>query len=152
MIVHAGLVAKHVQSRWRGALIQGLSGSGKSDLAIRVLEIGFRLVADDQVRLSVAKGRLFGCAPASLANLLEARGLGLVRIESLRLAEVRLLVLCGSYDDAERLPELSKTCIAGVHIPTIRVRALDPSAPAKLCRALEMLGSGTQLDYDAAFP
>ena len=52
MIVHAGLVALRHGGLWRGALITGPSGSGKSDLALRCLEHGFRLVADDRVLLS----------------------------------------------------------------------------------------------------
>ena len=152
MIVHAGLVAKRHGGQWRGALIQGPSASGKSDLALRALNIGFRLVADDRVKLFVAKGRPFGCAPSPLIDLLEMRGFGLVRVASLRLAEIRLVVSCVEHGAAERLPPPASVSICGFHVPTVSIPALEPSAPAKLCHALRMLGSEAQQAYDPAFP
>ena len=59
-------------------LIEGASGSGKSDLALRCLPLGFRLVSDDRTRLWVSEGRLFGAAPEPIAGLIEARGLGVM--------------------------------------------------------------------------
>lgn len=152
MIVHAGLLAKHDGGQWRGALIQGSSGGGKSDLALRALDVGFRLVADDRVRLFVAKGRVFGSVPSPLIDLLEMRGFGLVRVASLRLAEIRLVVSCVEHGAAERLPPPAKVSICGYQIPTVSLTALEPSAPAKLCHALRMLGSEAQQAYDPAFP
>ena len=49
MIAHAGLLAQRIGGRWKGALIEGPSGAGKSDLALKALDAGFRLVADDRV-------------------------------------------------------------------------------------------------------
>ena len=79
MIVHAGLIALFDAGAWRGALIEGPSGAGKSDLALRAIAAGgWRLVADDRVRLFVSAGRLFGRAPAVLAGRMEVRGLGVI--------------------------------------------------------------------------
>ena len=66
---HAGLIALYGGGLWRGVLIEGRSGSGKSDLALRCLSLGFRLVADDRTRLWVSEGRLFGAAPEPIAGL-----------------------------------------------------------------------------------
>src|SRR3954468_23707618 len=88
VIVHAGLIARRSGGPWRGVLIEGPSGSGKSDLALRALEAGFRLVADDRVVLWASEGRLFGRAPETLFGLIEVRGLDVIRVEALPLCEV----------------------------------------------------------------
>jgi serine kinase of HPr protein (carbohydrate metabolism regulator) len=133
VIRHAGLIATRLGERWRGALIEGPSGAGKSDLALRMLERGCRLVADDRVALWVSQGRLFGRAPEPLAGLIEARGLGLERVIALPVAEVVLVVRCG---EPERLPEPQTTELLGVSLPIVTIAALEASAPAKLSRAL----------------
>ena len=69
MIRHAGLVALRWRGDWQGVLIEGPPGSGKSDLALRALTEGFRLVADDRVLLWTSGGRLWGRAPDVLAGL-----------------------------------------------------------------------------------
>lgn len=133
MIRHAGLIATRLSGRWRGALIEGPSGAGKSDLALRMLDRGFRLVADDRAALWVSEGRLFGRAPEPLAGLIEARGLGIERVVVLPLAEVVLVVRCGV---PERLPEPETADLLGVSLPIVTIAALEASAPAKLSRAL----------------
>lgn len=133
MIRHAGLIATRLGERWRGALIEGPSGAGKSDLALRMLDRGCRLVADDRVALWVSEGRLFGRAPEPLAGLIEARGLGLERVIALPLAQVVLVVRCGQ---PERLPEPQTADLLGVSLPIVTLAALEASAPAKLSRAL----------------
>lgn len=151
MIVHAGLVATLASGKWRGVLIEGPSGSGKSDLALRVLERGFRLVADDRVILFSCQGRLFGRAPAPLVGLLEIRKLGISRSNSLRYAEIGMIVSCVGTGDIERFPRPKTANFLGIEIPAASLSALEASAPAKLCHAVEALGSAAQQDYDAAF-
>ena len=133
MIRHAGLIARRDGGPWRGVLIEGPSGSGKSDLALRALDQGFRLVADDRVELWTSGGRLFGRAPDALRGLVEARGVGILRLEPLPLAEVALVVRCGQ---PERLPDEERLEILGVALPSVTIAALEASAPAKLSRAL----------------
>ncbi|MDB5462662.1 MAG: serine kinase of the HPr protein regulates carbohydrate metabolism [Phenylobacterium sp.] len=133
MIRHAGLVAARVGGSWRGVLIEGPAGAGKSDLAIRALAHGFRLVADDRVTLWVSAGRLFGRAPEALVGLLEIRGLQVVRVAALPLAEVALVVRCGT---PERIPDPAFAELLGVSVPLIGLDLREASAPAKLSRAL----------------
>jgi serine kinase of HPr protein (carbohydrate metabolism regulator) len=138
---HAGLIARYDGGVWKGVLIEGESGSGKSDLTLRCLSLGFRLVADDRTRLWVSEGRLFGAAPEPIAGLMEVRGLGVLPEPALRLAEVRLAVRCLEPDDPlERMPEPSVRRLLGVTVPRIAVRPLEASAPEKLLRALSLLG------------
>lgn len=139
MIRHAGLIAMRPNlpggGPWRGVLIEGPSGAGKSDLALRCLDHGFRLVADDRVELWTSAGRLFGAAPAPLVGLIEARGLGISPVTALPLAEVALVVRCGN---PERLPEPETATILDVTLPAVTLRPLEASTPAKLSRALAL--------------
>ncbi len=133
MIVHGGLIALLHREYWRGVLIEGPSGVGKSDLALRALDEGFRLVADDRVELWVSGGRLYGRAPDALAGRLEVRGLQVVTQTHLPFAEVVLTVQC---ETPERIPEPRFAEHLGVPTPLIAVDPLEASAPAKLRRAL----------------
>jgi serine kinase of HPr protein (carbohydrate metabolism regulator) len=143
MIRHAGLVATRLAGRWRGALIEGPSGTGKSDLAIRMIATGFRLVADDQVAVWTSGGRLYGRAPQALSGLIEARGIGIIPQTPLDFCEIVLLVECRREPNAvERMPDAAPTDILGVAIPRIELWPFEAAGPAKLRRALEHLGGG----------
>jgi hypothetical protein len=133
VIVHGGLIAVRLREYWRGVLIEGSAGAGKSDLALRALDAGFRLVADDRVELWTSAGRLFGRAPPTLAGRLEVRGLGVVETCALSFAAVALVARCGP---AERLPDPAFAQFLGVCAPLIELDPLEASAPAKLRRAL----------------
>ena len=141
MIRHAGLIARRIGGLWRGALIEGASGIGKSDLALRAVESGFRLVADDRVDVFVSGGRLHGKAPASLAGLLEIRGLGVVVQPAIAVSDVSLVVRCvDAPSDVERLPEPRFETLLGVSVPVFDLWPLEPAAPVKIRRMLEHLG------------
>lgn len=133
-IRHAGLVALRLRGRWTGMMVEGPSGAGKSDLALRLLEHGFRLVADDRVLTWVSEGRLWGRAPETLSGLIEARGVGILAVEPVAFAEIALVVRLGA---PERLPEPETETICGVAIPVLTADPFALSAPAKLRRALE---------------
>lgn len=141
MIAHAGLVARRLGGRWRGALIEGPSGAGKSDLALRALGEGFRLVADDRVVLWISEGRLFGRAPDVLAGLIEVRGLDVAREPALPFCEVVLVAGPGA---PERLPEPAFVARLGVRLPFVTLPYREASAPAKLGRALAALYAANQ--------
>ena len=133
MILHAGLIAARIAGFWRGVLIEGPSGSGQSDLALRALSQGFRLVADDRVVVWASGGRLFGRAPEILNGLIELRGLGVMTQPSLTLAEVAFVVRAGV---PERLPDPAWTTIRDVRLPRLDLALGDASTPAKLKHAL----------------
>jgi serine kinase of HPr protein (carbohydrate metabolism regulator) len=134
VIRHAGLIARRDRGVWRGVLIEGPSGSGKSDLALRALDAGFRLVADDRVVLWASGGRLYGRAPPALQGAFEVRGLDVVRIAALPLAEVALVVRSG---EPERIPEPARDCILNVSLPLVILDLKANSAAAKLSRVLD---------------
>jgi serine kinase of HPr protein (carbohydrate metabolism regulator) len=134
-IRHAGLIARRQGGFWLGVLIEGPSGAGKSDLALRALDQGFRLVADDRVTLWAVGGRVFGRAPPALEGLIEVRGLDVIGVAALPLAQVALVARCGT---PERLPDVAVDEICGVALPLIEIDPREPSAPAKLSRALSL--------------
>ncbi len=135
MILHAGLVARRLGGVWRGALIEGPSGSGKSDLALRALDCGFRLVADDRVLVWASEGRLYGRAPDVLRGLIEVRGLDVLAVEALPYCEIGLVARLGSPD---RIPDLATSTILEISIPLLAVEPFEISAPAKLGRAMQV--------------
>jgi serine kinase of HPr protein (carbohydrate metabolism regulator) len=140
-IRHAGLIALRLGGLWTGALITGASGSGKSDLALRALTQGFRLVADDRVILFVSGDRLWGRAPPPLSGLLEQRGLGVLPEPNLGLARVALWVRCEKPDVViERLPGRRVESLLEIRIPVLSLHPFEDSAPAKIGRALRHLG------------
>jgi serine kinase of HPr protein (carbohydrate metabolism regulator) len=139
MIRHAGLIARFRDGAWRGVLIEGPSGAGKSDLALRALDQGWSLVADDRTVVWASGGRLFGRAPDALAGLIEARGLGVLAAAHRAFAAIALVVQCADAGAVERLPEPQALTVLGLSIPRLSVAANEPSAPAKLGRALSLL-------------
>jgi len=139
VIVHAGLIAARRDGAWRGVLVEGPSGAGKSDLMLRALQAGFRLVADDRVLLWTSAGRLFGRAPDTLAGLMEVRGVGVVRLDPLPLAEIALVVQPGT---PERIPDPAFADILGLQVPLAVLALGESSAPAKLSHALAAFDAG----------
>jgi HPr kinase/phosphorylase len=129
--VHATCVARD----GRGVLLRGPSGSGKSDLALRLLEAGFELVADDQVLLAREGGRVTARAPAALAGLIELRGIGILRLGHLARSPVDLVVDLGG--TPERLPEDRPCRLLGTPVPRIDLDPWTLSATARVRFALD---------------
>lgn len=115
-----------------GVLIRGPSGSGKSDLALRLVDRGAQLVADDQTVLAVENGLLMAYPPRSIAGRLEVRGLGIVTVPWAPSAPVGLAVDLVPPGAVERLPEPATADIYGVSLPLLRLTPFEASAPAKL--------------------
>ena len=139
MIHHAGLIAAFMRGGWRGVLIEGPSAAGKSDLALRCLDQGFALVADDRVELWTSGGRLYGRAPETLSGQIEVRGVDVLSEPALAWTRVSLCVRAGTPD---RIPEPAFTDDFGLRVPVLTLALLESSAPAKLSRALRHLGDG----------
>lgn len=115
-----------------GVLLRGPSGSGKSDLALRMMDGGARLVADDQVETQALGGRLRAVAPETLDGLMEVRGVGVVSVPTIASVEVSLVIELMPSEDVPRMPEPSHTEIEGVRLPLFPIAPFEPSAAAKL--------------------
>lgn len=115
-----------------GVLLCGKSGAGKSDLALRLIDQGAVLIADDRVEVRVDQGKVTASAPASLAGLLEVRGVGLMRVPFASEGELHLVVDMVAPEAVERLPEAQWTSVAGTRLPRLALAPFEASAPAKL--------------------
>ena len=133
--VHASTVAMD----GRAVLITGPSGSGKSDLALRMLDRDFTLVSDDQTIVRRDGDRLIASAPATIAGKLEIRGVGIVEMETVSDVPVALLVELTS--EIQRLPDdRRERPVLGVKLPLVSVDAQTASAASKIALALDRLG------------
>ncbi|MEI6984646.1 MAG: aldolase [Rhodospirillaceae bacterium] len=115
-----------------GVLLRGKSGAGKSDLALRLIDQGAVLIADDRVEVCVDQGRVMVKAPESLAGLLEVRGIGIVRMPTVAAAELHLVVDLVAPSMVERLPESEWTTVLQERLPRVALAAFESSAPAKV--------------------
>ena len=116
-------------------LIEGRSGRGKSDLALRLIDRGARLVSDDYTVLIRERDRLLAQPPATIAGRIEVRGIGIVEMPHAERVPVALAICL--VEQVERMPEEKKVrTIAGITIPMIELDAHEPSAPIKASLAL----------------
>ena len=124
-----------------GVLIRGGSGSGKSDLALRLIEIQrARLVADDQVILRRhGDGLIMASPPYELAGMIEVRGVGVVRYPFVERTLVSLVVDLQPVARLERMPEHELTEIMDCLLPLMRLDPTQPSATARLAAAIRLM-------------
>jgi len=132
LLIHATSVAIDGHA----VLLRGAPGSGKSDLALRLIDAGARLVADDQSELWRLGDRVVARAPATIAGLIEVRGIGIFRLEALAEAPVALIVDLVAAATLERLPARRSERILGLDLPLIALAPFEAAAAAKLRLAL----------------
>ncbi len=136
---------------WNGlaVLLRGAPGSGKSDLALRLIDAGFSLVADDRVELAVSDGAVTASAPPALAGLIEVRGLGVFALAAAAPARLGLVADLATGGETERLPEPTCEDVLGVSLPAIRLDPAAPSAVARVRLALDVLAGRAASRYGA---
>lgn len=119
--------------------IRGASGSGKSDLAFRLLAQGAVLISDDQVELERRQDRIFAGAIDAIRGLIEVRGVGLLRYPVADPAPVKLVIDLVPRDDVPRLPEWKTMDVLGVDLPVLKLHAFDAATPCKLRAAMTVV-------------
>lgn len=140
MQIHATCCAFPDGPAAHAVLLRGPPGSGKSDLALRLIDTGFVLVADDRVDLTAEGGRVIASGPEALAGLIELRGIGILRLPH-RFARcpVALVVDFADVATQERMPQPQHCDIAGVALPMIAIDPATPSAAARIRIALAVV-------------
>jgi serine kinase of HPr protein (carbohydrate metabolism regulator) len=133
--IHASTVALN----GRAVLITGISGSGKSDLALQLIDRGFTLVSDDQTIVQKRGQRLHASAPATIRGKLEIRGLGIVPMPLVEDVPIALVVELASV--IQRFPsDARERMICGLPVPLVSIDAQTASAASKVSLALDHFG------------
>ena len=123
----------------RAVILAGRSGSGKSDLALRLLDRGFVLVSDDQTMVRKSGDRLIASAPPTIRGKLEVRGIGIVEVD--QADDMPICLYIELANEIERLPDDDRErTLLGLAVPLVSIDALTASAPAKVVMALDRLG------------
>jgi HPr kinase/phosphorylase len=132
-----------------GVLILGEPGTGKSDLALRLIDepghgisggrMRSELVSDDQVIITRDQDRLFASSPPAIHGKLEIRGLGIVALATQPSVPLVLVAKLQAHSDIERLPDHGTYDILGLTLPLVEIDGTTASAPARLRAALHWL-------------
>jgi HPr kinase/phosphorylase len=138
ILVHATAIA----IEGAAILLRGPPGAGKSDLALRLIDGGARLVADDQAELRRVEDQILVGAPAVIAGLIEIRGVGILRIDPIEAAPLALLIDLVPSAEVERFPEARFEDILGLSIPLIALAPFEASAAAKVRFAYHAFPTG----------
>ena len=120
----------------QGVLLLGASGAGKSDLALRLMDAGAKLVADDNTEIAVKNGIALAGPPETVAGKIEVRGLGILEVPFETDIPLALVVDLVARADVPRLPETETAAIEGVAVRRLSFHAFDASTPAKIRLAL----------------
>ena len=134
-MLHASTVAIDRQA----VLIIGVSGNGKSDLALRLIDRGAKLVSDDYTLLTRVGAVLMASSPATIKGKLEVRGIGIIDCDALDAAPAALIV--GIDEVPLRMPEDDVQNIIGIAIPVVALAPFEASAPIKVELALRRLAA-----------
>jgi serine kinase of HPr protein (carbohydrate metabolism regulator) len=134
--VHVSCVAIGSQA----VLISGPSGSGKSDLSLRLLDRGALLVSDDYTIVSRSNGLAMARAPETIRGKIEVRGVGILVRPSAEMLPISCVI--DLTEPCERLPTgTKKRVIAGVELPLFGLDPFEASAPIKVELILQQLAN-----------
>lgn len=123
----------------RAVMIEGRSGSGKSDLALRLIDRGASLVSDDYTIARRQGKGLLASPPANIAGKMEVRGIGLIDVE--HVSDVPVCLIAQLFDVVDRMPPIpEKRVVAGIEVPVLKIAPMENSAPIKVELALKAFG------------
>lgn len=144
--LHHETRARHLRcGEWLGGAAAWSFRRRKSDLALRLLQAGSRLVADDYTCVQLSSGVLRASPPESLAGLLEVRGIGIIRVDALADAPLVAVIDLVARAEVERLPDEEEEQLLGVALPRYRLAAFDISAAAKVRVVAEIVRGNISL-------
>ena len=119
-----------------GIILRGPSGSGKSDFALRMIDDGASLIADDQTMLFVENNRLMAQSPPEIAGKMEIRGVGIVQMNAPSAVPVALVVELVDESEVPRVPTFDPVELVGFSVPVMHLAPFELSATVKLKIAL----------------
>ena len=133
MLLHASCVSLAGQ----GVLLTGPSGCGKSDVALRLIDAGAELVADDMVDVHLTPEGLLAAVPLPIAGYMEVRHVGILHLPYRPSVLVALYVELTSLEETlDRMPERTPFFLLDQPVPKLRLPAYAASTPAKIRAAL----------------
>ncbi len=134
MIAKDNIYATCVAIDDMGVLISGKSGSGKSDLALRLINNkNAALVSDDRTDIVIKNNKLYASSPDIIKGMLEVRGVGIIKLPYVESAEIKLVInLVDDIEKIERLPEEKFYEKYGIKIPMTDLYAFEVSSVDKV--------------------
>lgn len=126
--IHASCIAAH----GKGLLILGPSGAGKSALALQLIALGAQLVADDRCEIWAVEGQLFARPPQGLAGMIEARGIGILRLPYVPQIQVQAAINIADTPPA-RMPPARKASFAGIAVDFLHFHPAPHFPSAVMC-------------------
>lgn len=148
MLLHASCVALG----GAGLLLLGPPGAGKSSLALRLMERGWALVADDQVAIAATPEGLSASAPPALAGFFEVRGLGLFQCLPFQTAVLAAVARLAPASAIPRLPEPMRWQALDRELPAFALDPEDVAAPEKAIWAMRAATGALQQGAGAFTP
>ena len=130
-----------VEIAGHGVLLRGPSGCGKSDLALRLIDGGAHLVADDRVDLTIENDTVMASSPANIHGMIEVRGVGLARLPARDRARLAMVIDLVDHDAVERLPEAAVCSLLGVDVPCLSLAPHTASTAAKVRIAVDAVAN-----------
>ena len=124
-----------------GIMIMGESGSGKSDLALRmIVQKGAKLVADDRTEIAIKNGEIIASCPENIRNMIEVRGVGIVPLKSKKNVKIALVVeLVDNINKIERMPRKETFFFADAAVEKLKLYPFEVSASDKLVIKIKSL-------------
>ena len=130
-----------------GVLFRGPSGSGKSDLALRMINYGAQLVSDDQVCLTRRNDNIFMSSPPTIRNSMEVRGIGIVNTIAQKEAPLLLVLNMSPNNAASRMPIWQLCTFLDIKVPAVEFAPFEISAHLKVKLAINLARkNGIELD------
>lgn len=126
--IHASCIAINNKA----ILLLGKSGSGKSDLALRLIDGGAQLITDDYVEITACETTLTAAPPQKLEGLIEAQGVGILTMPFIHDIEIKLAINLIPREEVERLPEPQFFSCLEQQIPLLSLCSHDASTPTKI--------------------
>ena len=114
-----------------GVMITGESGSGKSDLALRMIDTGATLISDDITICKKKLNEIYHFCPTQTKGLIEVREVGIMTVPFVEKIKLRMVVRLTD-ENLDRLPKIKFIKILGIKIPFLKMDGKNISAVAKI--------------------